>query len=196
MNKNRKRVAVKQEMQNRAEDLKSIAEQRAELVEKLEALTQQADTEQRAFTEEEEKDFDETESAIKKLDDTLKRMERARDIPLNATETKKKEEKSDDPEALEERAFAAYVRGEVLEERADVNMTTGDNGAVIPSSIANKIIKRYMTFLQSFSWQKNIMFPVTCLFRITMKAHSRLRWLMLQNLRILRAHPVSLPALN
>lgn len=142
MNKNRKRVAVKQEMQNRAEDLKSIAEQRAELVEKLEALTQQADTEQRAFTEEEEKDFDETESAIKKLDDTLKRMERARDIPLNATETKKKEEKSDDPEALEERAFAAYVRGEVLEERADVNMTTGDNGAVIPSSIANKIIKK------------------------------------------------------
>lgn len=69
-------------------------------------------------------------------------MERARDIPLNATETKKKEEKSDDPEALEERAFAAYVRGEVLEERADVNMTTGDNGAVIPSSIANKIIKK------------------------------------------------------
>ena len=142
MNKNRKRVAVKQEMQNRAEDLKSIAEQRAELVEKLEALTQQADTEQRAFTEKEEKDFDETESAIKKLDDTLKRMERARDIPLNATETKKKKKKSDDPEALEERAFAAYVRGEVLEERADVNMTTGDNGAVIPSSIANKIIKK------------------------------------------------------
>ena len=142
MNKNRKRVAVKQEMQKRAEDLKSIAEQRAELVEKLEALTQQADTEQRAFTEEEEKSFDETESAIKKLDDTLKRMERARDIPLNATETKKKEEKADDPEALEERAFAAYVRGEVLEERADVNMTTGDNGAVIPSSIANKIIKK------------------------------------------------------
>lgn len=142
MNKNRKKVAVKQEMQNRAEDLKSIAEQRAELVEKLEALTQQADTEQRAFTEEEEKEFDETESAIKKLDDTLKRMERARDIPLNATETTKKEKKSDDPEALEERAFAAYVRGEVLEERADVNMTTGDNGAVIPSSIANKIIKK------------------------------------------------------
>lgn len=142
MNKNRKKVAVKQEMQNRAEDLKSIAEQRAELVEKLEALTQQADTEQRAFTEEEEKEFDETESAIKKLDDTLKRMERARDIPLNVTETTKKEEKSDDPEALEERAFAAYVRGEVLEERADVNMTTGDNGAVIPSSIANKIIKK------------------------------------------------------
>lgn len=49
MNKNRKRVAVKQEMQNRAEDLKSIAEQRAELVEKLEALTQQADTEQRVI---------------------------------------------------------------------------------------------------------------------------------------------------
>lgn len=31
------------------------------------------------------------------------------------------------------------------------------------------------------------MFPVTCLFRITMKAHSRLRWLMLQNLQVLES---------
>lgn len=73
-------------------------------------------------------------------------MERARDIPLNATETKKKEEKSDDPEALEERAFAAYVRGEVLEERADVNMTTGDKGAVFRPAQQTRSLKRYMNF--------------------------------------------------
>lgn len=142
MNKNRKRVAVKRELQKRAEELKSIVEQRAELIEKMEALTQQAETEQRAFTEKEEKNFDELEKEIKKLDDTLERIQRARDIPPNVNASAKKEEKEDEQEALEERAFAAYVRGEVLEERADVNMTTGDNGAVIPSSIANKIIKK------------------------------------------------------
>lgn len=142
MNKNRKRVAVKQELQKRAEELKSIVEQRAELIEKMEALTQQAETEQRAFTEEEEKNFDELEKEIKRLDDTVERIQRARDIPSNVNASAKKEEKEDEQEALEERAFAAYIRGEVLQERADVNMTTGDNGAVIPSSIAGKIIKK------------------------------------------------------
>lgn len=142
MNKNRKRVAVKQELQKRAEELKSIVEQRAELIEKMEALTQQAETEQRAFTEEEEKSFDELEKEIKSLDDTVERIQRARDIPSNVNASAKKVEKEDEQEALEERAFAAYIRGEVLQERADVNMTTGDNGAVIPSSIAGKIIKK------------------------------------------------------
>ena len=43
---------------------------------------------------------------------------------------------------MEERAFEAYIRGAVLEERADANMVKGDNGAVIPTTIANKIIKK------------------------------------------------------
>jgi len=44
-------------------------------------------------------------------------------------------------EEAEERAFANYIRG-IVEERADMNLTKTDNGAVIPSSIANKIIKK------------------------------------------------------
>ena len=42
----------------------------------------------------------------------------------------------------EEKAFESYIRGVVLEERADVNLTKGDNGAVIPVTIAKKIIKQ------------------------------------------------------
>ena len=42
----------------------------------------------------------------------------------------------------EEKAFENYIRGVVLEERADVNLTKGDNGAVIPVTIAKKIIKQ------------------------------------------------------
>ena len=54
----------------------------------------------------------------------------------------KPEERAAEERAIaEERAFENYIRG-VVEERTDVNLTVGDNGAVIPSSIANKIIKK------------------------------------------------------
>ena len=46
-------------------------------------------------------------------------------------------------EEAEARAFEAYVRGVVLNERdGAVNMTKAANGAVIPTTIANKIIAK------------------------------------------------------
>lgn len=140
-NRNNK-IAIRVELQKRAEDLKGLMEQRADLVEELKTITDTAELEKRALSEDEEKKFDEIEEKIKKIDSTIERMERARNIPKEKkVEEKKKEESS--KEQLEERAFEAYVRGEVLQERAgDVNLTVGDNGAVIPSSIANKIIKK------------------------------------------------------
>ena len=140
-NRNAK-VVIRRELQKRAEDLKGLMEQRADLVEELKAITDSAELEKRALSEDEEKKFDDIEGKIKKIDSTIERMERARNIPeAKKAEEQKKEDKTQ--EQLEERAFEAYVRGEVLQERAgDVNLTTGDNGAVIPSSIANKIIKK------------------------------------------------------
>lgn len=139
-NKNRKAV-IRYGLQKRAEDLKSLMEQRAELVEEMKGMTNIAELEKRAMTKEENEKFDEIEQKIKDIDATIDRVERARDIP-----ERKEEEKEDkvtkEPTELEKRAFEAYVRGEVLQERADVNLTTGDNGAVIPSSIANTIIKK------------------------------------------------------
>ena len=44
-------------------------------------------------------------------------------------------------EVKETRAFENYVRGIVTNER-DNNMTFGDNGAVVPTTIANRIIKK------------------------------------------------------
>lgn len=139
-NRNSK-VVIRRELQKRAEDLKGLMEQRADLVEELKTITDAAEMEKRALSEDEEKKFDDIEGKIKKIDSTIERMERARNIPeLKKQEERKKDE--DSKEQLEERAFEAYVRGEVLQERADVNLTPGDNGAVIPSSIAGKIIKK------------------------------------------------------
>lgn len=136
----RKKVIARLYMQYRAEDLKSLTEQRAELVQQMKDLTSTVETEKRAFSPEEDQKFDDLDKQVKALDATIEKMERARDLKLNVTSTKKHEDLKQ--EELEERAFAAYIRGEKLQERADVNLTTGDNGAVIPTSIAQKIIKK------------------------------------------------------
>lgn len=136
----RKKAIVRQYLQCRAKDLKSLTEQRAELVQQMKELTATAETEKRAFSEEEDTKFENLDKQVKSLDSTIEKLERARNLKLNVTSTKKHEELKQ--EELEERAFAAYIRGEKLQERADVNLTAGDNGAVIPTSIAQKIIKK------------------------------------------------------
>lgn len=135
----RKKTIVRQYMQYRAEDLKGLAEQWAELVQQMKDLTATAETEKRAFSEEEDQKFDDLDKQVKALDSTIEKLERARDLKLNTFSITEHEELKQ--EELEERAFAAYIRGEVLEERAG-EMTKTDNGAVIPKTIANRIIKK------------------------------------------------------
>lgn len=135
----RKHIKVENKIQFRAEDLKSLEEQRNEAVQAMKDLTTMAETEQRAFSEDETKKFDELEKTVQNLDASIERMERARDLSLNVVATSRKEKLN--TEELEERAFENYIRG-VVEERAESNLTKGDNGAVIPQTIANKIIKR------------------------------------------------------
>lgn len=105
----RKKTIVRQYMQYRAEDLKSLTEQRAELVQQMKDLTSIAETEKRAFSTEEDKKFDDLDERVKALDSTIEKMERARDLKLNVTSTEKHEKLK--LEELEERAFAAYIRG-------------------------------------------------------------------------------------
>ena len=137
----RKRVTIKTAMQFRAEDLKSLQEQRNDAVQAMKDMTSAAEAEQRAYSEDEVAKFDELEKKVQNLDASIQRMERARDLSLNTISQKKREELT--TEEMEERAFEAYLRNEILEERAgDVNMAKGDNGAVIPATIANKIITK------------------------------------------------------
>ena len=136
----RKRITVVNgAMQYRAEDLKSLEEQRNEAVQAMKDITAKAETEQRALDEAETAKFDELEKTVKDIDASIERMQRARDIQLNVVSDSKKAEAK--KEELEERAFEAYIRN-TLEARADENLTFGDNGAVVPTTIANKIIKK------------------------------------------------------
>ena len=150
----RKKTIVRQYMQYRAEDLKGLTEQRAELVKQMKDMTSVAETEKRAFSEEEDKKFDDLDKQVKALDSTIEKMERARDLKLNTVTKEKHEELK--TEELEERAFANYIRrtcgGENIEVRAgEQNMTMGNNGAIIPTTIANRIISTVKDICPIFS---------------------------------------------
>ena len=142
-NRKTRRAEAKRTLQVRAEELKTLTEQRADLVQQMKEMAEKAKKEERAFTDEEDNKFEDLSKKVEAIDSTIKKLERAKDLSLNA-ETKGDEGENSDAEQREERAFEAYIRGVAFQERAgeDVNLTKSDNGAVIPSTIANKIIKR------------------------------------------------------
>ncbi|MDB1924066.1 phage major capsid protein [Clostridium tertium] len=116
---------------------KALEEQRADLLLEMNKLLEGAKAETRILTDDEEKRFEEIKKEIKKIDTTLTAIEEERTlqgVKPTVTQKEKKEE-------IEERAFANYIKG-VVETRADVNLTPGNNGAIIPSTIAKKIIKK------------------------------------------------------
>lgn len=119
--------------------IKTLTEQRNDKVTELQAIVNKAKLETRAMTEEEKTQFETLEKEIAEIDNTIAAETRARGLQI--IEEMKEDKKLETRAELEERAFENYIRG-VVEERADVNLTAGDNGAVIPSSIANKIIKK------------------------------------------------------
>lgn len=138
----RKKVKVKDYLLRRGEDLKTLNEQRGALVNEMKELANKAETEQRAMTKEEDARFDDIESQVKSIDLTIEKMERARNLKLNTLSDRKHEELKQ--EELEERAFENYIRsqcGGIVEKRAgEQNLTMGNNGAIVPTTIANKII--------------------------------------------------------
>ena len=117
-------------------NLKALMERREELRQNMETLVNMADTECRAMTEEETAQFDAAESEIRAIDATIEREERTRGVS-NLPAPTDAEERA----AAEESAFVDYVMGRVSELRAgEQNLTMANNGAIIPTSIADRIV--------------------------------------------------------
>ena len=123
-------------------NLKALAEKRAALLAEMEAISETAKAETRAYTEEELSHADELAAEIRAIDATYKAEEaRAvlaaspKAVPVDGDITP-----TDKTEA-EERAFAQYIVDSKAEFRAG-ELTMSANGAVIPTSIVNKIISK------------------------------------------------------
>ena len=118
-------------------NLKALMEKRDELKQKMDDLVQTADTEKRAMSDEEAVAFDQAEKEIRAIDETVAREERARGLEKSRVTTGVEERA-----AAEGKAFADYILGKTSELRAgEQNITMANNGAIIPVTIADRIIK-------------------------------------------------------
>ena len=119
-------------------DIKTLAEQREEALAEMTTLTDSVKAENRTFTEEENAKFADLEKKINDIDATVNAINKTRTFEPAKEEKKDMEEirtQELTTEELEIRTFA-----NVLRNRDDANITKTANGAVIPKTIANKII--------------------------------------------------------
>ena len=122
-------------------NLKFYKEKRDEYKTRMDEIMGLADIEQRALTDEEATEFDDLEKKIKNIDRTIAAEERAKNLENVENPEGDEEQRAKDAEEADIRAFANYVRGVISENRAE-NLVSADSGAVVPTSIANKIISK------------------------------------------------------
>ena len=116
-------------------NMKELIEKRNDLVDQIETLTKNIETEQRAFSPEEDAKVDELTKEVESIDKTIAQLERAQ--KLTKVDQKPEDPESESEEALEVRAFANFVR-----RGTDSNITKGDNEAIVPKTIANKVVDK------------------------------------------------------
>lgn len=118
-------------------NLKALIEKRNALVEEINKVFETAETETRALTSEEQDLFKSKTQELKDLDATIQMVKEARsleevDVPQEERKAVEADEKVEDAEA---RAFETLIR-----ENRTGEMAKSDNGAVIPTTIANRIL--------------------------------------------------------
>ena len=123
---------------------KNLIEKKNDLVTRAEEIVNGAEAEKRELTEDEAKELAEIRDDVKSIKDALGIMDEIGDereeVSGDEEEAKENEERSIEVE--EAKKFESYIRSVVLHNRDDVNLTKGDNGAIIPTTIANKIIAK------------------------------------------------------
>lgn len=127
---------------------KELIEKKNDLITRAEDTLNKAKTEERELTDAEMAELAEIRDNVKKIKDMLEMSDffksEGQKPMIEEKALEKGEEKmiddNRDRAANEIRSFENYIRGIVTNERT--NMTFGDNGAVVPTTIANRIIKK------------------------------------------------------
>lgn len=131
-------------------ELKKYAEMKANKQKEMTDLVEKVKLEERAMTDEENALFDQLEKDIQAINDTVEKINKSRKLTEedsvnnnngNEAKPKSEEARAIEIEKRELESFGKYIRNEVLEERdGEVQFKKGTNGAIIPTTIANKII--------------------------------------------------------
>lgn len=128
---------------------KKMMEKKNDLITRAEEVLNKAKMEERELTEDEAAELAEIRDNVRKIIEFMKLDDDFRELggmekkpePKEETEVTE-EEKKKVIEEQEKRAFEAYVRGVVLNERDATNLTMSGGNALIPTTILNKIVKR------------------------------------------------------
>lgn len=114
--------------------MKALIEKRNTLLEQMDVLLQKTETETRAMDEKENAEFEAFETEIRALDVTIAAADKLE--AHERMETGKSDADAEQRALDEASSFLAFVRGE---QRA---LSTTDNGGIIPTTIAAKIIEK------------------------------------------------------
>lgn len=127
--------------------IKALIEKKNDLITRSEELTNAAETEGRDLTEDELKEVENNAEEVRSIErqlnarNAVKAM--AKEVETRADEPA--EAKEETQEETDTRAFAAHIRElyGAMNTRDDLKpLTKGANGAVVPQTIANKIIRK------------------------------------------------------
>lgn len=128
---------------------KALVEKKNDLIVRAEAILNDAETNKRELTDAEAQELAEIRDDVRKIKEALKIAEEIHEekkelkeegeVLDGARADEKKEAEARAKEEAEVRAFDNYLRGRI-NQRDDVELTKSANGAVIPTTIANKII--------------------------------------------------------
>lgn len=128
--------------------IKDLMQKRDALVKQMSEIMENEELAERDLSEEETAEFEKLEAELAGIDKKIEKLRALDAADLNTRDDddepdREDDEKDEDAEAAETRAFEDYLRnGDVVFTRSTTNMTKDDNGAVIPQSIANKIIEK------------------------------------------------------
>ena len=133
-------------------NLRALIEKRNKLLDDMQKIVEAANTETRAFTNDELASYENMKAEVGNLDKTISAAEELRSIESKGAVTEPGAVEKNDTE-LKEKAFENYLRGRISKETrdADANLTFGDNGAVVPTSIVNKIIDKVVEISPLYS---------------------------------------------
>ncbi len=113
-------------------------EQREAIQKEMQDMVDAADAEERALNTAEAEEFDKKVQKLADIDASIRALQTMRNLETEPA-TEPNEGEDEQKRALDD--FEAYIRG-TLSERDESSMTKGDNGAVIPAFIADKIIQK------------------------------------------------------
>lgn len=125
--------------------IKQLTEQKNDLITRAEGIVSKAEVETRELTEDEAAELAEIRDDVRKIKEQLGLVKEVKEMDKEAPAPKVEVEEDGDKEieVKETRAFESYLRSEMLNERNDnTPLTKGNNGAVIPTTIAKRIIRK------------------------------------------------------